>query len=148
MSQHPKINTDSDHLNQHPRQLFATVLHTTWRYWLDWFKMYVNTRQSHYRHSGQKLNLLFFLKLIAFLSYKKKMLRLCDYCNSIWKWHTFCLETEFNVSAWPTIRNFTWSVQYARHYKPRFVYFLHIFRNSFMYCDLWPYVWLVFKSCF
>ena len=63
---HSQKPIDAEHPNQHPRQLFATVLHTTWRYWLDWFKMYVNTRQSHYRHSGQKLNLLlFYLTMIA-----------------------------------------------------------------------------------
>ena len=39
-------------------------------------------------------------------------------------------------------------IPYARHYKPRFVYFLPTFWSSFMYCDLWPYVWLVFKSGF
>ena len=26
--------------------------------------------------------------------------------------------------------------------------FLHHFKRPFMYCDLWPYVWLVFKSGF
>ena len=30
---------------------------------------------------------------------------------------------------------------YARHYNPRFVYFLPTFWKSFIYCDLWPYVW-------
>ena len=34
---------------------------------------------------------------------------------------------------------------YARHYNPRFVYFLPTFWSSFMYCDLWPYVWFKFK---
>jgi hypothetical protein len=29
---------------------------------------------------------------------------------------------------------------------PRFVYFLPTFWSSFIYCDLWSYVWLVFKS--
>ena len=37
-------------------------------------------------------------------------------------------------------------IPYARHYDPRFVYFLLTFWSSFMYCDIWPYVWLVFKS--
>ena len=32
---------------------------------------------------------------------------------------------------------------YARHYNPRFVYFLPIFFFFFMYCDLWPYVCMV-----
>ena len=41
----------------------------------------------------------------------------------------------------------TW-LPYARQYNPRFVYFLPTFWSSFMYCDLWPYVWLVFKSGF
>ena len=35
---------------------------------------------------------------------------------------------------------------YERHYNPRFVYFLPTFWNSFMYCYLWPYVWLEFNS--
>ena len=39
-------------------------------------------------------------------------------------------------------------IPYARHYNPRFVYFLSIFRSSFMYCDLWPYVWLINQSGF
>ena len=39
-------------------------------------------------------------------------------------------------------------IPYACHYNPRFVYFLPTFWSSFMYCDLWPYVWLVFKSGF
>ena len=30
-------------------------------------------------------------------------------------------------------------IPYARHYKPRLVYFLPTFRSAFMYCDLWPY---------
>ena len=34
-----------------------------------------------------------------------------------------------------------------RHYNPRFVYFLPTFWSSFMYCDLWPYVWLNAKYC-
>ena len=33
----------------------------------------------------------------------------------------------------------------ARHYNPRFVYFLSTFWSLFMYCDLWAYVWLLFK---
>ena len=37
-------------------------------------------------------------------------------------------------------------IPYARHYNPRFVYILPLFWSSFMNCDLWPYVWLVFKS--
>ena len=37
---------------------------------------------------------------------------------------------------------------YARHYKPRLVYFLPTFWSSFMYCDLWPYVWLINESGF
>ena len=40
------------------------------------------------------------------------------------------------------------NIPYARHYNPRFVYFLPTFWGSFMYCDLSPYVWLVFKSNF
>ena len=39
-------------------------------------------------------------------------------------------------------------IPYACHYNPWFVYFLPTFWSSFMYCDLWPYVWLVFKSGF
>ena len=39
-------------------------------------------------------------------------------------------------------------IPYARHYKPRLVYFLPHFQRPFMYCDLWSYVWLVFKSGF
>ena len=37
---------------------------------------------------------------------------------------------------------------YPCHYNPRFAYFLPTFWSSFMYCDLWPYVWLVYKSSF
>ena len=37
---------------------------------------------------------------------------------------------------------------YTRHYNPQFVYFFPTFWSSFMYCDLWPYVWLVLKSGF
>ena len=33
-----------------------------------------------------------------------------------------------------------------RHYNPGFVYFLPTFCSSFMYCDIWSYVRLVFKS--
>ena len=39
-------------------------------------------------------------------------------------------------------------IPYERHYNPRFVYFLPTFWSSFMYCELWPYLWLVFKSGF
>ena len=37
-------------------------------------------------------------------------------------------------------------IPYACHYNPQFVYFLPTFWSSFMYCYLWPYVWLAFKS--
>ena len=37
---------------------------------------------------------------------------------------------------------------YARHYNPKFVYFYLLFLKLIMNCDLWPYVWLVFKSGF
>ena len=40
------------------------------------------------------------------------------------------------------------SIPYVRHYNPRFVYFLPTFQSSYMYCVLWSYVWLVFKSGF
>ena len=43
---------------------------------------------------------------------------------------------------------YVYLLPYARHYNPRFVYFSSTFWSSFMYCDLWPYVWLVFKSGF
>ena len=43
---------------------------------------------------------------------------------------------------------FCYNIPYARHYKPRLVYFLPHFQRPFMYCDLWPYAWLVFKSGF
>ena len=34
------------------------------------------------------------------------------------------------------------------HYNPKFVYFYLLFLKLIMNCDLWPYVWLVFKSGF
>ena len=37
------------------------------------------------------------------------------------------------------------ALPHAHYYNPRFVYFLSTFLSSFRYCDLWPYVWLVFK---
>ena len=40
------------------------------------------------------------------------------------------------------------NLPYARHDNPQFVYFLPTFWSSFMNCDLWIYVWLVFKSGF
>ena len=39
-------------------------------------------------------------------------------------------------------------IPYAHHYNLRCVYFLLTFWSSFMYCDIWPYVWLVLKSGF
>ena len=42
----------------------------------------------------------------------------------------------------------SFQVLYAPHYNPLFVDFSPIFWSSFMYCDLWPYVWLLFKSGF
>ena len=55
--------------------------------------------------------------------------------------HTYPLKSLFSIY-------FSFHIPYARHYNPRFVYFLPPFWSSFMYCDLWPYVWLVFKSGF
>ena len=39
-------------------------------------------------------------------------------------------------------------ILYVRHYNMLFVYLLPTFWSLFKYCDLWPYVWLVFKSGF
>ena len=47
-------------------------------------------------------------------------------------------------SSWTENLQFT----YTHHYNPRFVYFSLTFWSSFMYCDLWSYVWLVFKGRF
>ena len=54
----------------------------------------------------------------------------------IWSWMQQCFCSHF------------FCIPYARHYNPQFVYFLPTFWSSFMYSDLWPYVWLVFKSGF
>ena len=58
----------------------------------------------------------------------------------------FLLDTDLFGSQEHTKNYF--HLPYARHYNPRFVYFLPTFWRSLMYCDLWPYVWLVFKSGF
>ena len=44
--------------------------------------------------------------------------------------------------------NMHFNLPYARHYKPRLVYFLPHSQRPFMYCDLWPYVWLIIESGF
>jgi hypothetical protein len=52
------------------------------------------------------------------------------------------------------LRVFFVYVPYARHYNPRFVYFLPTFWSQKMlfqgafFLKFWPYVWLVFKSGF
>ena len=43
------------------------------------------------------------------------------------------------------------NLPYARHYNPRFVYFLPTSKTFFQgafFLKFWPYVWLVFKSGF
>ena len=57
-------------------------------------------------------------------------------CRSVEDMQNFRLPAKFHC------------IPYARPYNLRFVYFLLTFWISFMHCDLWPYVWLVFKSGF
>ena len=56
------------------------------------------------------------------------------------KWHLLSMKLSSHLKVF-------W-IPYARQYNLRFAYFLPSFRSSFMYCDLRPYVWLVFKSSF
>ena len=57
---------------------------------------------------------------------------------------------QFEISG---LMNLIFSLPYARHYNPRFVYFLHTFGspnwNVFQWAffiKFWSYLWLVFKS--
>ena len=82
---------------------------------------------------------LFFIFLLKFLI-KSLIIKLANILSKKWNvpeelGHDIFLQT-----------NQLQCIPYARHYNPRFVYFLPTSWSSFMYCDLWPYVWLVFKS--
>ena len=52
--------------------------------------------------------------------------------------HVIILEDFLNPLPFQTI--YIVLLPYARHYNPRFVYFLPTFWSSFMYCDLWPHI--------
>ena len=72
-----------------------------------------------------------------------------DFCRTstpVNTYHRNCKDSLIFPLGTTFIVLFVWCVPYACHYNPRFVYFLPTFWSSFMYCDIWPYVWLVFKS--